>query len=79
MLAHMLHMSKAMLAANTTDGDVIKDGEYETQFGKVSIKKTDDGYKITIHINGKKLGRQLATQIAHSLIGPYITARREAL
>jgi hypothetical protein len=71
-------MSKA-LSATGADEDVIKEGEYETQFGKVVIKKTDEGYKIIIHINGKRLGRQLAKQIAHSLIGPYIAARGGAL
>jgi hypothetical protein len=65
-------MSKALLV---TDEDAIKEGEYETQFGKVVVKKTDDGYKIIIHINGKKLGRQLARQIAYSLIGPYVAAK----
>jgi hypothetical protein len=71
-------MSKALLATGA-DEDVIKEGEYETQFGKVFIKKTDEGYKIIIHINGKKLGRQLAKQIAYSLIGPYIAAKGGAL
>jgi hypothetical protein len=65
-------MSKALLV---TDEDAIKEGEYETQFGKVVVKKTDDGYKIIIHINGKKLGWQLARQIAYSLIGPYVAAK----
>jgi hypothetical protein len=71
-------MSKA-LSATGADEDVIKEGEYETQFGKVFVKKTDEGYKIIIHINGKKLGRQLAKQIAHSLIGPYVAAKGGAL
>jgi hypothetical protein len=69
-------MSKALLV---TDEDAIKEGEYETQFGKVVVKKTDDGYKIIIHINGKKLGRQLARQIAYSLIGPYVAAKGRTL
>jgi len=78
MSAHVIRMSKA-LSATGADEDVIKEGEYETQFGKVFVKKTDEGYKIIIHINGKKLGRQLAKQIAHSLIGPYVAAKGGAL
>jgi phospholipid N-methyltransferase len=77
MSANAANMSKAVLAAGTSE-EVLKEGEYETQFGKVLVKKTDDGYKIVIHINGKKLGRQLAMQIAYSLIGPYIAKERVA-
>jgi len=50
----------------------LKDGEYETQFGKVVISSTDSGYKIYIYIDGKKLGRNMAKQIALSMIGPYL-------
>ena len=60
------------MAANTAALEELKEGEYETHFGKVVLKKTYDGYKIIIHVNGSRLGRHLASQIAYSLIGPYI-------
>jgi hypothetical protein len=60
----------------TTDSDVIKEGEYETQFGKVAIKEVDGGYRIVIYIDGRRLGTQMAQQIAYSLIGPYLAERR---
>ena len=50
----------------------LKEGEYETPFGKVSIRRTDGGYKIEVYINEKELGRKAAMQIALSLIGPYL-------
>jgi hypothetical protein len=76
MSAHVPYMSKVALA--NTDEDAIKEGEYETQFGKVVVRKTDDGYKIIVYINGRKLGRQLVSQIAYSLIGSYIARERTA-
>jgi hypothetical protein len=54
----------------------LKEGEYEVPFGKVVIERTDNGFKIVIHVSGKKLGQQLAKQIAYSLIGPYIAGGR---
>jgi len=68
-------MSKAVRVA---DEDVLNEGEYETQFGRVTVEETDNGYKITIYISGKKLGQQMAKQLAQSLIGSY-TARGEAI
>ena len=50
----------------------LKEGEYEAPFGKVTIRRTDDGYKIEIYINEKELGRKAAMQIALSLVGPLL-------
>jgi len=50
----------------------LKEGEYEVPFGKVTIRRTDGGYKIEIYINEKELGRKMAMQIAFSLIGPFL-------
>ncbi len=66
------HMSKAVFA----DENVLKEGEYETQFGKVVIEETDSGYKIVIYVNGKKLGQQMAKQLALSFIGPQVVRER---
>jgi len=73
MPAPVVHMPKAALA---TDEIELKEGEYEVPFGRVVIERTDSGFKIVIHISGKKLGQQLAKQIAHTLVGPYIARGR---
>ena len=52
--------------------DDLKEGEYETQFGKVIINRTGDGYKIVIYINERELGRGIAKQIALSIVGPFL-------
>lgn len=56
----------------------LEEGEYKTQFGAVIIRKTDSGYKIIIQINSKEIGKNLAKQIALSLVGPYLTRERIA-
>jgi len=66
----MTRMLKAMSATNA-DEDVFKPGKYETQFGKVMIEETGDGYKIVIYVNARRLSKQLARQLALSLIGPH--------
>jgi len=66
MSAYVAHMSKAALAAD----EELAEGEYDTQFGKVIVEKTDNGYRIVIYINGKKLGQQMAKQIAYSFLSP---------
>jgi len=57
----------------------LKEGEYEVPFGKVIISRKYDGYKIEIHINERELGRKVATQIALSLIGPYLRRGEQAV
>jgi hypothetical protein len=57
--------------------DDLREGEYETQFGKVVITRTDSGYKITFYINEKALGRNIAKQIIYSLVGPYLGRREQ--
>jgi hypothetical protein len=70
MPARVIRMPKAALATDIeAEEDVLKEGEYETSFGRVVVEETGQGYKITIYISGKKLGQQLARQIAHSFIG----------
>jgi len=66
-------MPKAALSVDEVE---LKEGEYEVPFGKVAVKRTDSGFKIVIHVNGKKLGQQMAKQIAYSLVGPYIAKGR---
>jgi hypothetical protein len=65
------------MSVRTAALEDLKEGEYETQFGKVVIAKTSDGYRITFYIDGKTLGRNMANQIALSLVGPYL--RREQI
>jgi hypothetical protein len=60
------------MSVKTARLDDIKEGEYETQFGRIEVDKTDYGYKITIYINERALGRNIAKQIASSLVGPYL-------
>jgi hypothetical protein len=60
------------MSVKTAALDDIKEGEYETQFGKVVVSRSGDGYKITIYINERELGRNIAKQIAVSLVGPYL-------
>jgi hypothetical protein len=67
MSASAVAMSTKMAAL-----DDLKEGEYETQFGRVTISRTGDGYKIVIYINEKELGRSIAKQIALSMVGPYL-------
>jgi hypothetical protein len=67
MSASAIAMSTKMAAL-----DDLKEGEYETQFGRVTISRTGDGYKIVIYINEKELGRSIAKQIALSMVGPYL-------
>ena len=62
----------AMSAVKTVGLDELKEGEYETQFGRIIISRTGDGYKIIIYINEKDLGRSIAKQIALSMVGPYL-------
>jgi hypothetical protein len=57
--------------------ELLKEGEYETQFGKIVIDKIEGGYKITFYINGAELGRNLAKQIALSLVGPYLAKKEQ--
>jgi len=67
MSASAVAMSTKMAAL-----DDLKEGEYETQFGRVTISRTSDGYKIVIYINERELGRGIAKQIALSMVGPYL-------
>jgi hypothetical protein len=64
--------SAVAMSTKTVALEELKEGEYETQFGKVILRKTYDGYKIEIYINEKELGRRVAMQIAFSMIGPYL-------
>jgi hypothetical protein len=73
MSALVATMPKAMVV---DDEDVLKEGEYETQFGRVVIEETDNGYKIVIYVNGKKLGQQMAKQLALSFVGPQVARER---
>ena len=65
------------MSVKTAALEELKEGEYETQFGKIVVDKTGDGYKITIYINERALGRNMAKQIALSMVGPYL--RREQI
>ena len=67
MSASAVAMSTKMAAL-----DDLKEGEYETQFGRVTISRTGDGYKIVIYINERELGRGIAKQIALSIVGPFL-------
>jgi hypothetical protein len=64
--------SAVAMSTKTVALEELKEGEYEVPFGKVTIRKTYDGYKIEIYINEKELGRRAAMQIAFSMIGPYL-------
>jgi hypothetical protein len=55
----------------------LKEGEYETQFGRISISRFGDGYKIIIYINERELGRNIAKQIALSIVGPYLNRKEQ--
>jgi hypothetical protein len=61
-----------MSAVKTAASETLEEGEYETQFGKVVVSRSGDGYKITIYINERDLGRNIAKQIALSMVGPYL-------
>jgi len=67
-----------MSAVKTVTLDELKEGEYETQFGKVIIDRTNDGYKITIYINEKRLGHSIAKQIVLSMVGPHLRKEQMA-
>ncbi len=56
----------------------VQEGEYKVPFGTVVVRKTDYGYKIVIHIDGREIGRSFAKQLALSLLGPYATRERIA-
>jgi hypothetical protein len=73
----MSESAAAMSTKVATLSDVLKEGEYETQFGKVVISRSDNGYKIVIYINERELGRNIANQIALSIVGPYIGRREQ--
>jgi hypothetical protein len=48
----------------------LEEGEYETQFGKVSISRTDGGYKIVVHVSEKALGKNTVKQMLQPLLAP---------
>jgi hypothetical protein len=54
------------------------EGEYKTSFGTIVVRRTDGGYKIVIHIDDREIGKNLARQIALSVIGPYLARERIA-
>jgi hypothetical protein len=57
--------------------DLLKEGEYETQFGKIIIDKTNEGFRIVFYINAKELGHNMAKQIALSLVAPHLNKREQ--
>jgi pyruvate/2-oxoglutarate/acetoin dehydrogenase E1 component len=72
-------MSASAVAMSTKMVEELREGEYEVPFGRVSITRTGDGYKIVIYINERELGRNAAKQIAFSLIGPYLRRGEQAV
>jgi len=74
-----LNMPASAVAVSTKTANLeeLKEGEYEVPFGTVIVTKTSYGYKIVIYIDEKRLGRNMANQIALSMVGPYL--RREQL
>jgi hypothetical protein len=57
-----------MAAAKTLKLKELEEGEYETEFGRVSITRTDGGYKIVAYINEKALGKNAAKQILQEFL-----------
>jgi hypothetical protein len=58
--------------------DETLEGEYKTPFGAVIVRRTDGGYKIIIQIDDRVIGRNVARQIALSLLSPYLARERIA-
>jgi hypothetical protein len=73
MPASAIAMSTKMAALE----ELIKEGEYDTPFGRVLITRTDSGYRVVISINEREIGRNMARQLIYSLVGPYL--RREQI
>lgn len=48
--------------------ETLEEGEYEMPFGKVIVSRADGGYKITIYINEKAVGKAMAAQILQSFL-----------
>jgi hypothetical protein len=56
------------MAAKLAKLETLEEGEYEMPFGKVIVSRADGGYKITIYINERAVGRAVAAQILQSLL-----------
>jgi hypothetical protein len=65
------------MSVKTANLEELKEGEYETQFGRIVVERIGDGYKITIYINERALGRNIAKQIALSFIGSHIGRKEQ--
>jgi hypothetical protein len=48
----------------------LEEGEYETSFGRVVVKRTEGGYKIVAYVSEKELGRNAVKQILQSFLTP---------
>ncbi len=46
----------------------LEEGEYETEFGSVSVARTDGGYKIVVYIDEKASGKSAAKQILQEFL-----------
>ena len=46
----------------------LKEGEYETPFGRVVVNRVDGCYKIVVYINENAVGRDAAREIVQSLL-----------
>jgi len=69
--------SAVAVSTKTANLEELKEGEYDVPFGTVIVSRTSYGYKIVVYIDEKRLGRNMANQIALSMVGPYL--RREQL
>jgi len=56
------------MSAKVPKMEVLEEGEYETPYGRVIVRRVDGGYKIVIYVDEKALGKATARQIVKSFL-----------
>jgi hypothetical protein len=56
------------MSAKLAKLEELREGEYETPFGRVVISRADGGYRIVIYTDERALGKNAAKQILQSFL-----------
>ena len=56
------------MAAKLFKLEELEEGEYELPYGRVTVSRTDGGYKIVVYVNEKALGKSAVRQMLQSLL-----------
>ncbi len=69
--------AKTLMAAKLLRLEEFEEGEYETEFGRVSVRRVDGGYKIVAYVNEKAASRNAVKRILQQFLTQALGGERQ--